>query len=822
MLHCHLMSVQQARIGRILLFPLKIVAWPLGWVFRLSPVQQLRTKVMSWLRRVFIGIWSYLGKLGIALRHILTVLFWHPLCWLGRRIRGFGQFWGRVGLALRDLLISFVWQPIEYITRPLRWLYWRLLHRPLRWIATTLWKGLRAILRFLWVGLLVTPIRGFFQFIRTRWNAAAPGRKRLRRRFSSRWLIWRSRLRVSLSGRSAPANAIVIPRLPVQGPPARRQAPLIATLVTINVVIVAFSWIFTQQQPIEPQALGAIITRQPTSTPTETPSPEPTATATSPATLIPPTAAVDQSTVLPTWTPWPTPDPLATGGSVIFSMRRDGNSDIYVLTIGRAEPVRLTNNPADDIDPAWSPDGQRIAFSSKRDGNWELYTLNLQSGVLRRVTNSMAYDSSPRWSPDGEWLIYESYKNNNLDIFIIRADGSNEPIRLTEHAAPDMSPVWAPSGRHIAFSSWRSGNKEIYLMSLDGASDERAVNLTNNPNRQEDNPVFNNDGSLLAFDDDSTGFDIVYGLPLFDYKIGGELLTMGQGRQPTWSPAGADFAYIFDQAGQTYLIASSLDGWSVAPQAFSNDGDINSPDWSAMVLPRELPNRLQAIDQTTINQLYIEGVSPGSAPPIYFLQEVDAAAPLPFLNDRVDDSFLALRQRVIEEAGWDFLAELDGMFEPIDSPALPSHTDRTWSKAGRAFAFDADYALSFNRRIEVIRFDRGDETFWRIYLLANIQDGSRGEPLRELPWDFRARYGPDPQFYDAGGKYSDTLPSGYYIDFTALAADYGWTWVPSEANWRTFFPSILFWQYENQQGMNWEQAMLELYSPADLLENFGD
>ena len=230
-----------------------------------------------------------------------------------------------------------------------------------------------------------------------------------------------------------------------------------------------------------------------------------------------------------------------------------------------------------------------------------------------------------------------------------------------------LSPVWAPSGRHIAFSSWRAGNKEIYLMSLDGASDERALNLTNSPDRQEDNPVFNFDGSLVAFDDDSTGYDIVYGLPLFNYEIGGELLTMGQGRNPTWSPAGADFAYIFDQAGQTYLIASSLDGWSVAPQAFSNDGDIQSPDWSAMVLPRELPARLQAIDDTVINQLYVEVVSPGDEPPVYRLQEVAAEAPLPFLSDRVDDSFAALRQRVIEEAGWDFLANLDGMFEQIDA-----------------------------------------------------------------------------------------------------------------------------------------------------------
>ncbi|MCB8958903.1 MAG: PD40 domain-containing protein [Ardenticatenales bacterium] len=732
-------------------------------------------------------------------------------------MRAFARFWGRVGFALRDLLTFFLWQPFLFITKPLRWFYWRVLHRPLRWLVLSLGRALRG----LWRWLVVRPVRGFAFWLRDRWVAGGAGRKRLRRHFSSRWLVWRARLRVALSQRPLPANAVLIPRTPVRTQPTRRQAPLIATLVTINVVIVAFSWIFTQQQPVEPVAAAGFPT-MPVTAVVDTPTAQPTQTATPLPTNAVVTATSEPAPLMPTWTPWPTPNPLATGGSVVFSMRRDGNSDIYVLTIGRAEPVRLTNHPADDLYPAWSPDGRRIAFSSKRDGNWELYTLNLQTGVLRRVTDNLAYDSAPSWSPDGEWLIYESYQHSNLDIYIIRADGSNAPIRLTEHPAPDMSPVWAPDGRHIAFSSWRGGNKDVYVMSLDAASDDRARNVTQSPDKQEDHPVFNLDGSLLAFDDDSTGFDIVYGLPLFDYRVGGELLTMGQGREPAWSPAGADFAYVFTQAGQTYLIASSLDGWSVAPQAFSTDGDITAPDWSAMVLPRELPSRLLAIDQTNLNQLYIEAVSPAENPPHYFLQEVAIDTALPFMNDRVDDSFAALRQRVIEEAGWDFLGRIDGMFEPIDTPALPGHTDRTWSKAGRAFGFDDEYALSFDRRIEIIRVDRGDETYWRIYLLADNQDGTRGEPLRELPWDFRARYGPDPQFYDDGGKYSDTLPTGYYVDFTALAADYGWTWVPSEANWRTFFPSILFWQYENHQGLNWEQAMLELYTPAELLENFGD
>ena len=38
--------------------------------------------------------------------------------------------------------------------------------------------------------------------------------------------------------------------------------------------------------------------------------------------------------------------------------------------------TRLTNNPASDYDPAYSPTAQKIAFTSKRDGNDEIYVMN--------------------------------------------------------------------------------------------------------------------------------------------------------------------------------------------------------------------------------------------------------------------------------------------------------------------------------------------------------------------------------------------------------------------------------------------------------------
>jgi TolB protein len=63
------------------------------------------------------------------------------------------------------------------------------------------------------------------------------------------------------------------------------------------------------------------------------------------------------------------------------------------------DQTRLTDNPAADFLPAWSPDGARIAFVSNRDGNREIYMMNADGSGQTRLTDNPAEDSSPDWSP---------------------------------------------------------------------------------------------------------------------------------------------------------------------------------------------------------------------------------------------------------------------------------------------------------------------------------------------------------------------------------------------------------------------------------------
>src|SRR5918997_2026205 len=86
-------------------------------------------------------------------------------------------------------------------------------------------------------------------------------------------------------------------------------------------------------------------------------------------------------------------------GKIAFTSNRDGDSEIYTMNPNGQGVDRLTNNPKNDFEPAWSADGNKIAFYSTRDGNDEIYTMNPNGQGLDRLTNNTQGDYEPDWQP---------------------------------------------------------------------------------------------------------------------------------------------------------------------------------------------------------------------------------------------------------------------------------------------------------------------------------------------------------------------------------------------------------------------------------------
>ena len=222
-----------------------------------------------------------------------------------------------------------------------------------------------------------------------------------------------------------------------------------------------------------------------------------------PATPVTPTDTVQAPTPtsVPTQVPSPTAAPLPTlqptptqvppiPCTITFDSDRDGNREIYVMGPDGSDPINLSNNPTDDRNPVWSPDGSRIVFVSDRDGGPFLYMMNADGSDVRQLTTENGSDW-PDWSQDGRKITYTA----NDDIYNINADGSQESINLTNSPEKDSQSAWSPDSKQIA---WLVGdgyeNRNIFVMDAAGKNIRQLT---------QDNKVstvaWTVDGQLFAF-----------------------------------------------------------------------------------------------------------------------------------------------------------------------------------------------------------------------------------------------------------------------------------------------------------------------------------
>lgn len=160
------------------------------------------------------------------------------------------------------------------------------------------------------------------------------------------------------------------------------------------------------------------------------------------------------------------------------------NHDIYIKLAGPGEPIRLTNDPANDEQPAWSPDGQSIAFLRFRSeihadifvmpalggGERKVASVNLQ-GRSDLSTSAYGWSGNLNWTPDGQWLAFGGAPSDGVvpGIWLV-AVNSAQQRRLTTVSPPDFG-EWAPTftrdGRYVAFIRERTlGTSIAYVMPL--------------------------------------------------------------------------------------------------------------------------------------------------------------------------------------------------------------------------------------------------------------------------------------------------------------------------------------------------------------------
>jgi serine/threonine protein kinase len=164
---------------------------------------------------------------------------------------------------------------------------------------------------------------------------------------------------------------------------------------------------------------------------------------------------------------------LSPDGRTLALIRRvAGNSDVWLIDTKQGVPRRFTFEAVTDLNPVWSPDGNRIAFNSSRKGGgfYDLYEKPVagdraENVLLESADNKNMLD----WSPDGRFILYSSLGvKTALDIWALPAGGDRKPFPVVQTGFEEYNGRFSPDGRWIAYESNETGPTEIYVHPFPG------------------------------------------------------------------------------------------------------------------------------------------------------------------------------------------------------------------------------------------------------------------------------------------------------------------------------------------------------------------
>ena len=259
---------------------------------------------------------------------------------------------------------------------------------------------------------------------------------------------------------------------------------------------------------------------------------------------------------------------------IAFVSDARGNKEIYAMDFDGYNTQAITNNPAIDITPSWSPSGNQIIFTSFRKNNPDLYIYDFITRGFTLFSDKPGINIAPAWSPNGKNIIFTASFDGDSELYLANTKGAIIE-RLTKNWGIDVSADWAPDGKSIVFSSNRSGSPQIYTMEIDTG----AVRRLTFAGMQNVDPAWSPRGDKITFCGRDLGFFDIFVMNANGTNI--QRLTIGQGNNenPVWSPDGRALAFCSNRTGKHNIFFMLADG-SSQRQLTNNLGNCTNPSWS--------------------------------------------------------------------------------------------------------------------------------------------------------------------------------------------------------------------------------------------------
>ncbi|MGA8594252.1 MAG: S9 family peptidase [Bryobacteraceae bacterium] len=152
------------------------------------------------------------------------------------------------------------------------------------------------------------------------------------------------------------------------------------------------------------------------------------------------------------------------------------NSDLFTIGVAGGETKRITNNPAADEGPLYSPDGKYIAYRMQvragyESDRWRLAVLDRATGIFTILTPNLdRWVNSYAWSPDSASIFFTIQDHGHQPLLMVSA-AANGPIRTVAQGPTAIDDVqFTKDGKTLVYDE-QSGSKpvELHRVSLGGA-----------------------------------------------------------------------------------------------------------------------------------------------------------------------------------------------------------------------------------------------------------------------------------------------------------------------------------------------------------------
>jgi len=187
--------------------------------------------------------------------------------------------------------------------------------------------------------------------------------------------------------------------------------------------------------------------------------------------------------------------------------KEDNNrSVIYTLPVTGGVPKRVTSNSPSYFH-GWSPDGKSLVYTGVRNGELDIYKISVDGGEEVRLTTAPGADDGSEYTPDGQWIYFNSARTGRMQIWRMKPDGSGQE-QITKDDFNNWFPHVSPDGQSLVVLSYLADvdpaehpfYRQVYLrtMRLDG-SVPRVVAYVYGGQGTINVPSWSPDSTRLAF-----------------------------------------------------------------------------------------------------------------------------------------------------------------------------------------------------------------------------------------------------------------------------------------------------------------------------------